>query len=185
MLHTDFLINAKLLDDQRLGKQRVEAMQILHILQGKQKGFSKHPIVKSWQGYEDGLKYYINCCIYEWVQRGMQNNMKVYDIPDQIVVPWWVFWRPLIMSHRMMMTRKDKRYVGKFKVDDGYADYGYIWPTDEMWKRRDDSISTLASPIPDYLIKPIYCGATLAKGGICGRVCRDGKDRCGIHKSKI
>ena len=51
----------KTLDRQRLGKQRVEAFQILNILLERtdRKGWKNHPAVKMWSGYENALKLYL------------------------------------------------------------------------------------------------------------------------------
>ena len=68
----------KVLDYRRLGKQRVEAMQILNVLLGrtKTKGWVNHPATKMWKGYENALKQYLNKCIDHWIARGYNNNMK-------------------------------------------------------------------------------------------------------------
>ena len=68
----------KVLDYRRLGKQRVEAMQILNVLLGrtKTKGWVNHPATKMWKGYENALKQYLNECIEHWINRGYNNNMK-------------------------------------------------------------------------------------------------------------
>lgn len=50
----NFIINARLLDNKRLGKQRVEAYQILNtILNGGK--WSKHPIVIAWTNFTGAL----------------------------------------------------------------------------------------------------------------------------------
>ena len=52
----------KILDYRRLGKQRVEARQVLNILRDKTstKGWRNHPITRMWDGYESALKLYFN-----------------------------------------------------------------------------------------------------------------------------
>ena len=56
--YADFVKTAKCLDYRRLGKQRVEAFQILNILEGKttKAGWKHHPAVLMWEGYENALK---------------------------------------------------------------------------------------------------------------------------------
>ena len=44
--------SVRCLDYRRLGKQRVEAFQILNALAGKSKGWTSHPATKMWRGYE-------------------------------------------------------------------------------------------------------------------------------------
>jgi hypothetical protein len=46
----NFKESAKILDYRRLGKQRVEARQILNALQGKSKGWANHPATKCGEG---------------------------------------------------------------------------------------------------------------------------------------
>ena len=58
--------SVKCLDYRRLGKQRVEAMQILKALGNPSYGWQNHPAVKMWRGYEEALKFYMNMCILEW-----------------------------------------------------------------------------------------------------------------------
>ncbi len=73
---------AKALDNKRLGKQRVEAYQIINLLEHKddtKKGFSNHPATQMWKPYLAGLKYYYNCIVEEWIDRGFNNTMKLYD----------------------------------------------------------------------------------------------------------
>ncbi len=72
---------AKALDNRRLGKQRVEAMQIINLLESdKKKGFKHHPASLMWKDHINGLKYYCNCIIEEWISRGFKNTMDLYDI---------------------------------------------------------------------------------------------------------
>jgi hypothetical protein len=187
VVESNFMKNFKILDDRRLGKQRVEAMQILNILKGKQKAFANHPIVKGWKGYEHGLKYYINCCIYEWIHRGHKNKMEIYELPKEIIVPWWVFWEPVLMSHRVMLMRKDPFfYKGKFDIIDEYYLYGYIWASDDMWKDRNLNLSKISSPIPKFLVNPKYCSKILMtgenKGKCCNNVIKDNHEFCGVHR---
>ena len=66
---------ASVLDWRRLGKQRVEGMQIINAIENGT-GWKHHPIVKMWTPYVDSLKYYTNVIIDEWVSRGYNNNMK-------------------------------------------------------------------------------------------------------------
>ena len=63
-------IIAKNLDSRRLGKQRVEAFQIIKALEGKTKGWKNHPATKAWEGHIEALKDYYNIMINEWISRG-------------------------------------------------------------------------------------------------------------------
>ena len=50
------------LDNKRLGKQRVEVLQILKALSGETKGWVNHPATAMWRGYEDALVFYGVSC---------------------------------------------------------------------------------------------------------------------------
>ena len=67
--YADFSKTAKCLDYKRLGKQRVEAKQILNILldRTETKGWRNHPAVLMWVGYENALKIYYNMILDEWI----------------------------------------------------------------------------------------------------------------------
>lgn len=53
----NFCESAKYLDKARLGKQRVEAMQILSTLSGASRGWINHPAVRMWRGiHTEGLR---------------------------------------------------------------------------------------------------------------------------------
>ena len=60
--YSNFKETASILDYRRLGKQRVEAMQIINSIE-KQTGWKHHPIVKMWEGYESALQLYFNNCV--------------------------------------------------------------------------------------------------------------------------
>ena len=53
--YPDFVKSAKILDYKRLGKQRVEAWQILRALRGETKGWRNHPATNLWRGHEKAL----------------------------------------------------------------------------------------------------------------------------------
>ena len=78
--YKNFSLSAQTLDYKRLGKQRVEAFQVLNVLLGrtktKAKGWLNHPITKMWTNYENALKLYTNVMIDEWINRGYNNTMK-------------------------------------------------------------------------------------------------------------
>lgn len=119
---------AKALDYKRLGKQRVEAYQILRTLKGHSHGWKKHPAVKMWRGHEDALALYMNAMIDEWVARGYKNTMKIEDVRGSPEFPWWFTWKPLHDSHKASLKRKAPSEYTHFDVDDVFIKHGYIWP---------------------------------------------------------
>ena len=126
--YPDFVQSMRTLDYRRLGKQRVEAYQILNTLTGKSNGWFNHPAVKMWRGYEEALSEYMNCAIEEWVYRGYQNNMKVV-ITDMayIVMPPWIGDPDLHLSHQSNLLRKFPEHYSNFFVGVS-SDLPYFWP---------------------------------------------------------
>jgi len=126
--YPDFEKSVKTLDSRRLGKQRVEAFQILNIILNRtsSKGWRNHPIVKMWKGHANALKDYFNKSVTEWIARGFQNNMKLEKIKGKIVFPSWLGNKKFHASHRSNLLRKDKEYYSKFgwKEKDNL---NYIW----------------------------------------------------------
>ncbi len=116
------------LDWRRLGKQRVEAHQILNVLLGRTttKGWVNHPITKMWKGYEPALQLYFNMCVEEWVSRGYNNNMLLEDITEPIVFPHWLGNDLFHSSHRANLLRKDKEYYSKFMWNEDSSN-PYCW----------------------------------------------------------
>ena len=129
--YTNFEKTFRVLDSKRLGKQRVEAYQILNILLNRTstKAWRNHPAVKMWKGYENALKLYFNECVKEWKKRGFQNNMKLEIIRCKIIMPFWMKSRKFHASHRSNLLRKDKIYYSKFKWKE-VDNLPYVWPVD-------------------------------------------------------
>lgn len=111
---------AKVLDDKRLGKQRVEAKQIITIIDGeaKSKAWSNHPAVLMWTGYSDELKYYYNCIVIEWIKRGYVNNMPLFTKNGGTLVskkiPWFMYCKPVLLSHQASLLRKNYGHYHKY-----------------------------------------------------------------------
>ena len=113
--YKDFNKSLQSLDWRRLGKQRVEAHQILNVLLERTdtKGWRNHPITKMWAGYESALQLYFNLCVYEWVRRGYNNNMELENVPYVIKYPEWLGNESFHSSHRANLLRKDLEYYSK------------------------------------------------------------------------
>jgi hypothetical protein len=129
----DFNQCAKVLDNKRLGKQRVEAKQILDILTGKSKGkgWINHVVTRMWRGYENALTLYYNTIVQEWIDRGFKNNMPIITIKGNVVMPWFVDNLSINMSHRASLVRKYYAYYAPIfqNVPKKYMLYSYIWPS--------------------------------------------------------
>src|ERR1700677_739298 len=132
--YSDYAQSAQCLDRQRLGKQRVEAWQILRTLLGETSGWRNHPAVRMWSGCEAQLCLYgIECC-NEWIKRGYEDNLRdqlqeSYQMIECLAdrVPLWLGSEVFHASHRSNLLRKDSDYYGLFGWTDG-AELPYVWP---------------------------------------------------------
>lgn len=128
------------LDNKRLGKQRVEAYQILCAVTGRPKldgkpykGWLNHPCTIMWKNYVPALKLYLNYSICEWIRRGFKNTMNLENyIEDQIIMPPFIGNDEFHSSHRSNLLKKDYEYYSKFGWVENSSD-PYVW-LDEFGK---------------------------------------------------
>ena len=129
--YPDFLASARCLDYRRLGKQRVEAFQILRTLRGEGRmGWKNHPAVKMWRGHEEALAAYMNAMIWEWKRRGYRNTMQTAHVGSplpSLIMPLWLGDQRVHASHRSNLLRKDPAHYGQFGWTEP-ADLPYVWP---------------------------------------------------------
>lgn len=120
------------LDMRRLGKQRVEARQILNILDGinKESSWRNHVAVRMWKGYETALKIYLNHMIFAWkFLRHKNNNMSFEEVDhDRLVAPPWLLDERFTLSHRCNLMRKDPEFYGQFGWKNIDVEAPYWWP---------------------------------------------------------
>lgn len=129
MPHNSFRLSAQALDNKRLGKQRVEAWQVLRALRGETKGWVNHPATVMWRGHEQSLiRYGIEICS-EWVMRGFNDSLLVKFLAEldgtDFIDPWWMGYEPLHTSHQSNLYRKDADYYSAFSVVP--HDLPYVW----------------------------------------------------------
>jgi len=126
--YADFKKSAECLDYRRLGKQRVEARQIIDCLTGKGSlGWKHHPAVKMWDGYLSALIKYYNTIIAEWERRGYKNNMKMIVLSGEwIEYPPWFGRKDFHNAHKSNLLRKDSEFYGKYNWD-VEPDLPYVW----------------------------------------------------------
>ncbi|MFW9899766.1 MAG: MSMEG_6728 family protein [Candidatus Thorarchaeota archaeon] len=138
MPYPSFKKSVKCLDYRRLGKQRVEAKQILDILLNRtnKRGWHNHPAVKMWVGYEEALKLYYDWCIAEWINRGYKNNMPTEKVNRKhLVYPWWFGNYKFHKAHKSNLLRKNFEYYKQFGWE-LIINLPYIWPKgkDQVYK---------------------------------------------------
>jgi hypothetical protein len=136
--YKDFGKTAKCLDYRRLGKQRVETLQIMNALAGLSSGWVNHPATLMWEGHEHTLLEYQIAIVSEWVYRGYNENVclektiKAFDLLNgPFYDPLWLGDDRLHSSHRSNLLRKDYEYYSQFSwTEDDKMEYW--WPTKEL-----------------------------------------------------
>ena len=141
----DFEETARSLDTRRLGKQRVETLQIVRALTQPGNGWRNHPAVRMWRGYEEALGAYGAAICREWQRRGYADTcaVKISDdltaagvtVPVRPVpelrragqLPPWLGQEDLHRSHRSALIRKDPDFY-RPRFGDVPPDLPYVWP---------------------------------------------------------
>jgi len=124
------------LDNKRLGKQRVEAYQILRCLTTHPSRWINHPAVKMWKGYEDALAIYMNLAIDEWIYRGFNNTMvkAAIFLSPIAICPEWFGDKNFHLAHRYNLLRKDFDFYKTYFKEEARSPkefidvYPYLWP---------------------------------------------------------
>lgn len=143
--YPDFAATARVLDRSRLGKQRVETIQVQRGLVVPGYGWRHHPAVKMWAGHEEALvRYGLDICA-EWRARGHQDACEVTLRSDllrakEIMVvrtqeelaaagdlPTWLGDREVHVSHQSALVRKDPAHYRRY-FPDVPDDLPYVWP---------------------------------------------------------
>ena len=142
--YADFEITMRTLDNKRLGKQRVEVIQIVRALTVPGYAWSSHPAVLMWKGYEEALgRYGLTACAV-WTERGFGDSCAATIVADLQAVgvtsirdyaelaaddelPSWLFDEAVQLSHRSSLLRKDPEYYGPL-FPGTPTDLDYVWP---------------------------------------------------------
>lgn len=126
--YPDYRRSAKCLDYRRLGKQRVECLQIARALGDPTAGWARHPATLMWQGHGGALLEYMRAMIDEWTLRGYKNTMQVPRLFGTATdPPRWMGDRAFHNAHKSNLLRKDSVYYGRM----GWTvphDLPYVWP---------------------------------------------------------
>jgi len=133
----DFADSAACLDLRRLGKQRVEAMQILHCILGiASLGWSAHPAVRMWAAYPQALASYGLAICDEWRGRGCfdtagdEFSRILSTMPDwdDSMWPHWFGEPAFHASHRAALLAKAPEHYSVFGWNETPV-IDYVWPT--------------------------------------------------------
>ena len=136
--YPSFVRSAQCLDRQRLGKQRVECLQILQaLLLHKGGGWTNHPATRMWRGYERMLAQYGIAMCDEWVRRGYKDTCqrKIAALGRRApqssnCKPRWLGLSKFHASHRSNLLRKDWYWYGHYRWKEP-DDLPYVWPKEK------------------------------------------------------
>jgi len=133
--YPDFNQSASVLDRQRLGKQRVEVLQILRALTDPEYGWQHHPAVEMWRGYQQCLVDYGLAVCDEWIKRGYEDSCadKIDLFWDweatEYPVPPWLGDEDFHASHRSNLYHKNPTHYGPIFGEQPVL--AYVWPSNE------------------------------------------------------
>lgn len=130
----DLSASVAVLDDRRLGKQRVEVFQVLRALTWPTYAWKQHPAVAMWRGFVPALVAYGVACCDEWTRRGYADVLRPQllewsggQVPAHPELPPWWGVEELHRSHRAALVRKDpEHYLPLLGPHDEPLDY--LWP---------------------------------------------------------
>lgn len=167
--YPDFARSARALDRRRLGKQRVETLQVLRAATVPGYGWWRHPATAMWSHHVPALVAYGRAMVDEWTARGGADSTgwQIREFapgawdrwPEDGVAepPPWLGDDALHRSHRSNLLRKDEQfYRSVFPGDPAGLDY--VWP--EPGDRTPP-----AEPPPGERAWVLAAGAHAAAGG--------------------
>ena len=142
--YAGFEASARALDQKRLGKQRVEVIQIVRALTVPGYAWTQHPAVLMWKGYEEALGRYGLTMCEVWLELGFGDtcaatiaaDLATFGIPhirteaelaEAGALPSWLSDERVQESHRSALVRKDPEFYRKV-FPDVPPDIDYVWP---------------------------------------------------------
>lgn len=136
----DFATTAEALDAKRLGKQRVEALQIFRALHVPGHGWRHHPVVRMWRGYDEALVAYAVAICARWTGLGHRDTVRTTIVGEfgreprsQAALrrarrlPPWLGDDAFHRAHRSALVRKDAEHYRPL-FPDVPDDLPYVWP---------------------------------------------------------
>lgn len=134
----DYNRSAQSLDRRRLGKQRVEVLQMLKAINGETKGWVNHPCTIMWEDYPGALVLYGVAVCDQWTSLGFDDTCKdqILQYSDSATssYPWWFGDDYLHQTHRAMLFYKDSIAYASFDGTFPKNIFDYWWPTPEERK---------------------------------------------------
>lgn len=137
--------SARTLDRKRLGKQRVEVIQIVRAITWPTYAWKSHPATLMWKGHEEALgRYGLTMCDV-WVEQGfgdtcaatIAGDLAGFGVTairteaaliDAGAMPPWLGDEQLHLSHRSSLFAKDPAFYREKFGDDVLEGMPYVWP---------------------------------------------------------
>ena len=147
-----FTDSARILDTRRLGKQRVETIQVLRALTVAGYGWRHHPAAAMWAGYEEALVRYGLAVCGVWCAIGNADTCATTLVDDLIrsvgqlsvrteeelaaahEMPPWLGDEAFHRSHQAALVRKDPEHYRRY-FPDVPDDLPYVWPASDRSRR--------------------------------------------------
>lgn len=169
--YPDFEKSAAALDPARLGKQRVETLQILRALELPEYGWANHPAVVMWRHRVPALVLYGLTCARAWKRYGHADStfdqiaefapdvagLSQGDLAARGMLPSWLGDDALHRSHQSRLLAKDPAFYGA-SFADAPPDLDYLWPAADpppqggfqpsgppLWVVQGDSVQRLGT----------------------------------------
>jgi hypothetical protein len=135
--YPSFARSAEALDRSRLGKQRVETLQLLRANTIPDYGWRHHPAAKMWAGHLPALVAYGLAMTDAWTASGRPDTVRpqllafapeVDGVPeDALAMPSWLGDPAFHLAHQSNLIRKDPEFY-RPRFGDVPDDLPYIWP---------------------------------------------------------
>jgi hypothetical protein len=168
--YPDFAESAQVLDQARLGKQRVEALQVLRAVTLPGYGWQSHPAIAMWRGHRTALTAYALAITDEWIAQGHADTVRpqvlefapgldgaagVTEARDLVArdLPLWLGDAAVHRSHRSKLVQKEPEwYRGRFP--DVPDDLDYVWPGADPGMTAPTDDDALAASDRAWVVRP-------------------------------
>src|SRR3954447_25065154 len=164
--YPDFVRSAEVLDVARLGKQRVETLQVLRALELGDYGWRSHPAVHMWRGRTEALVAYGLAVVRAWQARGHADStyelitefapeveaLTQADLAGRGLLPSWLGDERLHLSHRSALVRKDPDFYRPVFGD-------LEQPTEYWWPGGPDARPAPSDGSPLWVVRPLTVAA--------------------------
>jgi hypothetical protein len=177
--YPDFVESARVLDQARLGKQRVEALQVLRAVTLPGYGWQSHPAIAMWRGHRTALTAYALAITDEWIAQGHSDTVRpqvlefapalgdaglgdhrdrdaghasaAVSVADDL--PSWLGDDAVHRSHRSKLVQKEPEwYRGRFPgVPD---DLDYVWPGADAGMLAPTDDAALSATRRAWVVRP-------------------------------